>query len=416
MPRRGRLAARASLLGESVRMALVALAANKLRTALTLLGMIIGVSTVVGMAAVLAGLDRSMARSIAALGSGAIYLTKHEAGIQMGGAGRDPRPDLKLEEAAAIARGCPSAIAVCPMVTAALVLRWGDRETKHVSVEGAGGDYLAVNDRATTRGRFFTAAEVQSRARVCLLGSAVVETLFGPNDPVGQRVRIGSWSYAVIGVLAPKGNVLGNNLDEVAVTPVTTLQQQQGWGTVLDYVAILPVSPRAVTRAQDEVEALLRRERGLRATDANNFGLSSQDSLLELYNRLTRAIYAVMLLVSGIGLMVGGIGIMNMMLVSVKERTAEIGVRRALGAQRRDVMVQFLAEAMTLTFAGGGAGIVAGGLLALLVAAVSPLPAVLPLGVVLVALLLSGSVGLFFGLYPAWQAARLNPIEALRYE
>jgi putative ABC transport system permease protein len=273
-----------------------------------------------------------------------------------------------------------------------------------------------VNDRTLARGRFFNAAEVLGRSRVCVLGPAVVETLFGPVDPLGQRVRVGSWSYLVVGVLGEKGQVLGNNLDETVVVPVTALQQQMGWGRNLDYVALQPPAPRDVPRAQDEVEEFLRRYRGLRATAESNFGLSTQDTLLDLYNKLTRAIFGVMLLVSAIGLLVGGIGIMNMMLVSVKERTAEIGVRRALGAQRRDVMLQFLAEAMTLTVAGGAAGILVGGMLAVLIAAVSPLPAVLPIGVVLVALLLSASVGLFFGLYPAWQAARQNPIEALRYE
>jgi len=414
--RRTPLRARLALLFESGRMALAALAANKLRTALTLLGIIIGVSTVVAMAAVLSGLDRSMARSIASLGSGILYLTKYEAGIHVGGSVRETRPDLKLEDAEAIARGCPSVAAVCPMSYSNLVLRWGTQETKTLEIEGAGADYLTAFDRAVERGRFFTAAEVQGRYRVCLLGADVVETLFGPIDPLGQRVRVGNWSYEVIGVLARKGKVLGNNLDEVVVIPVTTQQQQQGWGTVVDYIAISPHSPQAVTRTQDEVEEFIRRQRGLRATDENNFALSSQDTLLQLYNRLTRAIYGVMLLVSGIGLLVGGIGIMNMMLVSVKERTAEIGIRRALGAQRRDVMIQFLAEAVTLTVAGGAAGIVAGSLLALLVSAVSPLPAVLPLGVVLAALALAGGVGLFFGLYPAWRAARLSPIEALRYE
>jgi putative ABC transport system permease protein len=301
-------------------------------------------------------------------------------------------------------------------VTTALVLRWGEQQTKHLYVEGAGAEYLGVNDRTLTRGRFFTVAEVQGRSRVCVLGPAVIETLFGAVEPLGQRVRVGEWSYLLIGVMGEKGTFLGNNLDEAVVVPVTTLQEQQGWGTYLDYIALQPPSARDLPRAQDEVEEFLRRYRGLRATEESNFGLSTQDTLLDIYNKLTRAIYGVMLLVSAIGLMVGGIGIMNMMLVSVKERTAEIGVRRALGAQRRDVMTQFLAEAVTLTVAGGAAGIVVGGLMALLEAAVSPLPAVLPIPVVLIALLLSASVGLFFGLYPAWQAARLSPIEALRYE
>ncbi len=407
---------RLELVRESGRMALEALRANKLRTALTLLGIIIGVSTVVTMAAILSGLDRTMAESIAALGSGAIYLTRYEAGIHVGGVVHEERPDLTREEAEELARGCPAVSAVVPFAYSAQVLTWGDAHTKHVSVEGSGADYPVVNDRSLAAGRFFTPEEVSARSRVCVLGADVADVLFGAVAPTNQRVRIGAWSYEVIGVLARKGRVLGNNLDETAVVPITALQEQVGLGKVVDYIAIQPASPALVARALDQVENRMRQLRRLRATDPSDFALSTQDSLLDLYNKLTRAIYGVMLLVSAIGLLVGGIGIMNMMLVSVKERTREIGIRRALGAKRRDVMIQFLAEAMTLTLSGGAAGIVVGALLALLLAAVSPLPATLPVTVVVIALLLSASVGVFFGLYPAWRAARQSPIEALRYE
>lgn len=414
-PARG-LGGRIGLLGESGRIALGALWANKLRTTLTLLGIMIGVGTVVSMASVLSGLDRYMAKSVASLGSGSIFLTKHEAGVRIGGGRLEARPSLKLDDAEAIARSCQSVAAVSPIATTMLRVFWEGAQTKHVTIEGAGQDYLLVEDRTMRSGRFFARGELLARHRACVLGTEVAEALFGGADPLGMQVRIGSHRYRVIGLLEAKGSILGNNQDEVVVVPVTTLQREQGWGTDLDYILIQPRTPGHVQEALEEVEALMRGRRGLAADEDNNFGLSTQQDLLDLYNNLTRAIYGVMLLISGIALAVGGIGIMNMMLVSVKERTREIGIRRAVGARRADIMIQFLAEAITLTVVGGAIGIVLGGLLPLLISVVSPLPAALPMGIVALALALAMAVGLFFGLYPAWRASLQNPIEALRYE
>ncbi len=413
----GRLRGQLAILTESILIALRALVANKLRSSLTLLGIMIGVGTVVGMASILTGLDRSMAENLASLGSGSIYLTKHEASIQIGGhQRREQRPDLTLEDAEAIEEHCPSVAAASPNAMTSLVVEWQSQQTKRVSIQGTGVDMPFVEDRTLASGRFFTRGEMWARARVCVLGADVADVLFGAIDPVGLDVRVGGYRYRVLGVLEEKGQVLGNNLDEVLAVPVTTLQQERGWGQVLDYILIQPTAPDQAAQAREEVESLLRRRRGLEAGEENNFGLTTQENLLELYTNLTRAIYAVMLLVSGIALMVGGIGIMNMMLVSVRERTREIGIRRALGGRRRDILVQFLAEAITLTLVGGAVGILGGGLLGLIVSWVSPLPAALPVGVVLFALALSTLIGLFFGLYPAWHASKQDPIEALRYE
>ncbi|MCK4306090.1 MAG: ABC transporter permease, partial [Candidatus Eisenbacteria sp.] len=399
-----RLAAGIALLVESGRMALCALWSNKLRTSLTLLGIVIGVGTVVAMASVLSGLDRSMAESISSLGSGSIYLTKYAASVQIGGHHRrEQRQDLTVQDAAAILRTCPSVAAVSPVASTTRRVSRGRQQTKMLQIEGAGADYLLVHDRSIASGRFFTAAEVLGRQRVCVMGSDLADVLFGAMDPLGLQVKIGSYTYRVIGLLAAKGSVLGTNLDELAVVPLATLQQERGWGEVVDYILIQPQRPKCMQATLDEIESAMRRRRGLRPRDDNDFGLTTHAHLMELYNNLTRAIYAVMLLVSGIALAVGGIGIMNMMLVSVKERTREIGIRRAVGARRTDVLIQFLAEATSLTVVGGAAGILLGALFALIVSAATPLPAALPVGVVALALGMATAVGLVFGIYPAWR-------------
>lgn len=410
---RGRLA----IFPESGRLALAALLANRLRSTLTLLGIVIGVATVVAMASVLSGLDAYMAKSVASLGSGSIFLTKYEASVRVGGGPRrETRENLTLEDAEAVARDCPSVLAVCPSGQAMLRVYWQGERTKHLPIEGGNEDYLLVNDRTMGPGRFFTRDEVHARTRVCVIGADVQETLFEGRDPLGERVRIGSHGYRVIGVLAEKGSLLGNNQDELVAVPITALQQDRGWGRDLDHIMIQPRTPRLTVKALDEVESLMRRRRGLQPHEDNNFGLTTQENLMELYENMTRAIYGVMLLVSGIALAVGGIGIMNMMLVSVKERTREIGIRRAVGARRTDVMLQFLAEAMTLTILGGCLGILLGASLALVISMVTPLPVALPLLVVLLALGLACGVGLFFGIYPAYRASVQDPIDALRYE
>jgi len=233
---------------------------------------------------------------------------------------------------------------------------------------------------------------------------------------LGQRVRIGERSFLVLGVLTAKGKFLGQSMDDVAILPLPAAARLWEYGDQIDYFTVRPTSPAAAERARDEITELLRRRRGVRADQPDDFGITSQEQLLELYERLTGAFYLVTILLSSIGLLVGGIGVMNMMLVSVRERTREIGVRAALGARRRDILGQFLTEAVTLTLVGGLLGLGLGFALGAGISRALHVPLAVTPGAVALALGISAGVGVFFGWYPAFRASRLDPVEALRYE
>ncbi|MDM7915703.1 MAG: ABC transporter permease [Candidatus Eisenbacteria bacterium] len=408
---------RKSLAGENVRMALGTLWSQKLRSGLTLLGIIIGVATVIAMVSMIQGLNRSMARQIGSLGSGVLYITKHEAGIHIGGMEeRKPRKDLTVQDAAAIEELCPAIEAVSAEIWDRRKLAFGAVETKSIGVVGATEDYFLVNNRTVDSGRPITDEDVRHGGAVCILGTAVEDLLFPSGGALGSRIRVGDESAIVIGILNERGKFLGENNDELVLMPLTRLSRKLGYGNSVDYMIAAPKSPAVADAAREQVEELLRRRRGVKSNEENDFGITSQENLLQIYKQVTQGFYLVMILISSIGLMVGGIGVMNMMLVSVKERTREIGLRMAVGCRRRDLMGQFLVEAAVLTGAGGVIGIVVGQALAFGVSLAFPVPAAVSVPWMLIAVAVSASIGLFFGLYPAWRASRLDPVEALRYE
>ena len=256
---------------------------------------------------------------------------------------------------------------------------------------------------------------VEHRRQVCVLGTDIVERLFPYEDPVGRHVRSGPHRFLVVGVLEEKGSFMGQSRDNLVMIPLTTLQKLAGENLNLD-IGVLPEGPGAMQSAMDEVITLLRHRRGLSYEQPNDFEILTQDSLMEVFNNITGAAFAVVVGVASISLLVGGIGIMNIMLVTVTERTREIGIRKALGAKRRDVLWQFLIEATVLSGVGGILGILLGFSLGKFVGAVSPLPSVVPLWTIFLGLGFSSLVGMFFGIYPATKAARLDPIVALHYE
>jgi putative ABC transport system permease protein len=404
---------------ESIQMALGSLKAHKLRSILTTVGIIIGVTTVVGMLSLTQGLKKSVEDQVSSLGSNTLIVTKFPAIITSGKQWREysRRKNLTYEDAEAIQEVCSSVKIVAPDIEVypGEVIRYGGESTKRVPVWGVTDTYLEVYGYFIEWGRFITPGDVEHRRQVCVLGTDIVERLFPYEDPLGRYVRSGPHRFLVVGVLEEKGSFMGQSRDNLVMIPLTTLQKLAGENLNVD-IGVLPEGPGAMQSAMDEVITLLRRRRGLSYEQPNDFEILTQDSLMEVFNNITGAAFAVVIGVASISLLVGGIGIMNIMLVTVTERTREIGIRKALGAKRRDILWQFLSEATVLSGVGGILGILLGFSLGKFVGAVSPLPSVVPIWTIFLGLGFSSLVGMFFGIYPATKAARLDPIVALHHE
>lgn len=397
-------------------MALGTLLGAKLRSALTILGIVIGVASIIAMVGVISGLGRSVRSQIDSLGTGILYLSKYDSGIQTDQSEAEKRADFVQEDAEAIARLCPSVQRTSPEIKRPGFAERGSLRTSVLAIFGGTEEFAAVGGWEMAEGRFLTAYDDRGRADVCVLGAGPAEVLFPEGTPLGQSVRVEGRQLQVIGVTAKKGSFLGQSLDDMVVVPLSIAAEIYGQRDEVDYIVIQPWGPEYVVEATDEVVELCRRRRGVPAAAENDFGITSQENLLELYHQITGAFFLITLVISSIGLLVGGIGVMNMMLVTVRERTREIGIRVALGARRSDVLGQFLWEAITLSLSGGILGMLLGYGLALLVRVASGIPVAVTWTGVAAALVLSLGVGVFFGIVPAYRASRLDPIDALRYE
>jgi putative ABC transport system permease protein len=402
-------------MGEAVALGLSGIRAYKMRAALTILGVVMGIMTVTGMSSIVAGLNASMARQIATLGSSTIFIRPQAPGEHLDDDEWRRRKGLTMDEVAAIAeRSAVQGIAPLQWIPTETV-KYGTERARDLQVLGTTEAYESVHDTYVEKGRFISRTDVDRSAPVVVIGTDIEDALFPFVDPVGKEVSIDGRLFEVIGVLQKRGRFLFRSMDNVLLVPVNSIQKQDPRFNFL-MADIKPVSAGQLEAAIDQARETMRRYRKLKYLQKDNFSIFSQDTLTDLYRQITGGIYMVMIAISSIGLLVGGVGVMNIMLVSVTERTREIGVRKALGATRRDILWQFLTEAMTLTGAGGIIGIVIGGLLAFLINTFSPFPAVVQPTWVVVAFATSMAVGLTFGLWPAAKAARLDPIEALRYE
>ncbi|OGC79674.1 MAG: hypothetical protein A2145_04475 [candidate division Zixibacteria bacterium RBG_16_40_9] len=406
---------------DGIMMAFQALIANKLRAFLTILGVLIGVSSVMGMVSVIQGLNDSMAGQIQSLGSNIIYISKNEL-VSFGNRSEEERnrPGITLEDAIAIKEFCPTVGAVSPenhyWNPEGNQVKYRGNEARRPAYVGVLPDYEVVNNSFVTEGRFFTESDVHFKAYVCVIGYDVREALFfETEDPISKEITVNGDKFTVVGVMEKKRDFLGESQNNFVVIPYGTFKKIHPEEIELS-LAVRPKTPDLTDRAIDEIEDVLRRRRGVPADKPNNFAISTQEDLMSIYRKITAAIYGVMILISSIGLFVGGVGVMNIMLVTVTERTREIGIRKAIGARRRDILWQFLIEAMTLTGVGGILGIIIGIAIGQLVNLATPLPASISLFWVILSFSFAVGVGLIFGIYPAYRAAKLDPIVALRYE
>lgn len=426
---------RGGLFAEIVTMSWATVRENKLRSFLTVLGIVIGITSIVGMTSLIRGFDNSFRDLIRDLGPNTIYVAKFSGISASSGASFQDlmrRPNITPDDAEAIERGAPSVALVDitlgaggPGSTNERVYYRNER-TKQLAIFGTTERWPAVNSLRVEYGRFFTTGEVQRRSAVAVIGRTPFEALFPTEDPIGKRIRIGLHEYTVIGVMAKRPSPGGFNIgaDDFVVLPFTSYAKHfgvrantAGRGEMRSVMlAAVPHEDVSREQAMREVEAIMRIRHGLHLDEPNDFDLVTQDAFLALWDQISSAALLALLVLSSIALMVGGIGVMSIMTISVTERTREIGVRKALGARRREILWQFLLEAMFLTSAGGVLGIIIGSSLGLLVHALTGFPISLPWWSFAIGIGFSATVGIFFGMFPAIRASRLDPIEALRYE
>jgi putative ABC transport system permease protein len=413
---------RTQIFREVFRMAIDSLRAHKLRSFLTILGIVIGVMTVIGMVSVIQGLNKSFLSELESAGSDMIFVMKNEA-VQMGRRTEEERTrkDLTFEDAQAIEKGAPlvKAVAVSTYVSVfdAVEIKYQSAKSDSAQVIGMNEKWPVVMSLYLPRlGRFITEAEVARSARVCVLGSELADALFPTVDPIGKEIRVGPEAFTVVGVLAKRGQMFGQSRDNFVGLPITTLMKFYRYEKDSLEIIAAPRQAGMLGETIEQITNVLRQRRKVPYGKPNDFAIMTQDTLIDLYNQLTGAAYLVMIVISSIGLLVGGIGVMNIMLVSVKERTREIGIRKAIGARSGDIMKQFLIEAIFLTGSGGLIGVLVGFGIALIVKAATPLPAAVSPWSVVLGLSVSAAIGLFFGIAPARKAARMDPIVSLRYE
>jgi len=407
---------------EVLGMAFDSIRTHKLRSFLTVLGIVIGVMTVIGMVSVIQGLNKSFLAELEAAGSDLILIQKFDP-VQVGERTEEERKrkDLTFDDADAILKNCPLVKSVAVSLTASLFepleVKYRNASSDNSIVIGINATWPVVYSIYLPReGRFLTPSEILRSSRSCVLGSELADILFPHTNPLEKEIRIGAEKFTVVGVLNKRGQMFGQSRDNIVGIPITALMKYFPYDKESIQIGAVPKRHGTIGETIQEITNYLRRRRKVAYGDPNDFAVFTQEAMLDLYNQLTGAAFLVMISISSIGLLVGGIGVMNIMLVSVKERTREIGIRKALGARSGDIMKQFLIEAIILTGAGGILGIGIGFLIAGAVRSATPLPATVTPWSVAAGFAVSVAIGLFFGIFPARKAARMDPIVSLRYE
>lgn len=393
-----------------------ALQRNKMRSFLTMLGIIIGVAAVIAMLAIGQGAQFSVEQQISSLGTNVLIVypgSQNVGGIRMG-AGASTT--LTEDDATAIAKECPAVSLISPGTRAGGQVIAGNLNWA-TGIEGTGPDYLEIRKWGIEYGDFYTDQDVKAAAKVCVLGKTVADVLFPDMSPVGQTVRIRNVPCKVIGVLTKKGqNAMGQDQDDIILAPWTTVKRRLTWFPYLRQILVSASSPSNIPVAQAQITDLLRMRHKIPSYDADDFTIRNQADLANAATATTQILTILLASIASVSLLVGGIGIMNIMLVSVTERTREIGIRMSVGARARDILTQFLIEALVLSLLGGTAGIILGVSGSSAISTLAKWPTIITFFSILLSFGFSIAIGIFFGFYPARKAAMLNPIDALRYE
>jgi putative ABC transport system permease protein len=402
---------------ESVRLALASIWANKLRSVLTLLGNIVAVSSIITVVALITGVNEAVSDAIVS-DLGADSFTIQRMGITQNEDEFERmrnNPLVTLEDADAVKRFATTVGSVMAQAQTQTRVSYRDEELETAQVQGVSEEYLDFATFDAERGRMITPSEITRKRYVALIGWGIGDRLFGAEDPLDKKIKVAGMPFTVVGVSKKKGAAFGQSLDEFVVIPLGAYQKLFGARQSLQ----LMVKPRDAVYAQtarDEARVALRIDRGLKPTEPDNFGLVASDSVLGIFQQATAGIAVVLVGIVGLSLLVGGIVIMNIMLMVVSERTREIGLRKALGAKRRDIMSQVLTESITLSLVGGVIGIGLGAIFSTIISSLTPVPSAVEMWSVGLGVFITAAVGLFFGWYPARRAAMLDPIEALRRE
>ncbi len=409
---------------ENLWLALATLRANKLRSFLTVIGVIIGVVTVMLIASIISGIDTSVTKEVESFGTRSMYVSKENPGIHVGRRSREERmrKPLTYDDAIALSK-LPTIEVAVPFLAITsnfsgqkLLVSGGGKTSASVALQGTLPDFEKAGTQFVAEGRFFSQFENDQNQNVCVIGSKVADDFFRFGSPVGETIKIGSEEFRVVGVLQKREQFLfsggSDDQNNVIYLPYNVARKLKPNSEDVYLLAV--ARPGMMQEAMDQVTDALRVRRQVPFGNPDNFGIETTESLISTFHSITGGIAIAMVAISSVGLMVGGIGVMNIMLVSVTERTREIGVRKAIGARRRDILWQFLIEAMTLTGFGGFAGLAIGWLLTLLVKLI--MPSYVPWWAPAMGFIASVGIGMIFGLWPAWKAARLDPIESLRYE